>query len=189
MPFQASSLAMVQSTRTRSMSPVSTHGRCEPTACCARIFWVNVIGRRSVLVLGIDGIGGAPPSSPLPPQRGKRVDGLPHSIARQPACFTAPMAHTFVMPACAERERAWGTVTGLSRELLVAAACGLLRPPCQPREQRKEGATLVGIERTEHVLGDVVLQPGELFHLRPALLGQLQQDGAPIVMTVVTRQQ
>src|SRR5215469_12608033 len=44
MPFQASSLAIVQSTFIRSMSPVSTQGRGRLTACCARIFCVNVIG-------------------------------------------------------------------------------------------------------------------------------------------------
>src|SRR5215472_5328964 len=46
MPFHASSLDIVQSTRRRSMSPVSTYGRASPIACWARIFCVNVIGRR-----------------------------------------------------------------------------------------------------------------------------------------------
>src|SRR6185437_5753065 len=44
MPFQASSLAMVQSTRMRSISPVCAHGRGSVTAWCASIFWVSVIG-------------------------------------------------------------------------------------------------------------------------------------------------
>ncbi len=44
MPFQASSLAMVQSTRMRNISPVCAHGRGSLTAWCARIFCVSVIG-------------------------------------------------------------------------------------------------------------------------------------------------
>ena len=47
MPFQASSLAMVQSTRMRSTSPACTYGRVSPTACAAKIFWVKVIGWRA----------------------------------------------------------------------------------------------------------------------------------------------
>src|SRR5579883_1229347 len=49
MPFHASSLAIVQSTRMRSTSPACTHGRGSPSACAARIFWVSVIGRLRVI--------------------------------------------------------------------------------------------------------------------------------------------
>src|SRR4051812_7188458 len=51
MPFQASSLAMVQSTRIWSMSPACTQGRGRPIAWCARIFCVSVIGRRVVVAI------------------------------------------------------------------------------------------------------------------------------------------
>src|SRR6185436_11298377 len=44
MPFQASSLAMVQSTETWRTSPACTHGRGRLRACAARIFCVRVIG-------------------------------------------------------------------------------------------------------------------------------------------------
>src|SRR5439155_919324 len=46
MPFQASSLAMVQSTETWRTSPAWTQGRGRFRACAARIFCVRVIGRR-----------------------------------------------------------------------------------------------------------------------------------------------
>src|SRR5437868_14836652 len=49
MPFQASSLAMVQSTSTWSTSPACTHGRASPWACAARIFCVSVIGREEAM--------------------------------------------------------------------------------------------------------------------------------------------
>src|SRR5882762_411933 len=45
MPFQASSLAMVQSTEICRTSPTWTQGRGRLRACAARIFWVSVIGR------------------------------------------------------------------------------------------------------------------------------------------------
>src|SRR4030081_2250778 len=45
MPFQASSLAMVQSTEICRTSPTWTQGRGRLRACAARIFCVNVIGR------------------------------------------------------------------------------------------------------------------------------------------------
>src|SRR5437870_2550096 len=46
MPFQASSLAMVQSTPICSTSPAWTQGRESPRAWAARTFCVSVIGRR-----------------------------------------------------------------------------------------------------------------------------------------------
>src|SRR6266478_3136224 len=46
MPFQANSLAMVQSTETCRTSPACTHGRGRLRACATRIFWVRVIGWR-----------------------------------------------------------------------------------------------------------------------------------------------
>src|SRR5256885_15974446 len=46
MPFQASSLAMVQSTETWRTSPAWTQGRGRVRACAARVFCVRVIGRR-----------------------------------------------------------------------------------------------------------------------------------------------
>src|SRR5436190_3836483 len=45
MPFQASSLAMVQSTEICRTSPTWTQGRGRLRACAARIFCVSVIGR------------------------------------------------------------------------------------------------------------------------------------------------
>src|SRR5205085_12232581 len=54
MPFQASSLAMVQSTDTWRTSPASTQGRGRLRACAARILWVNVMGRRA----GAETLGG-----------------------------------------------------------------------------------------------------------------------------------
>src|SRR5579875_172761 len=54
MPFQASSLAIVQSTRMRKTSPACTYGRGKLTACCARIFCVSVMG----LTAGDDGEDG-----------------------------------------------------------------------------------------------------------------------------------
>src|SRR5690606_12279598 len=47
-PFQASSEAIVQSTRMRRTSPASTHGRLCPIAWAARIFCVRVMGRRLI---------------------------------------------------------------------------------------------------------------------------------------------
>src|SRR5712671_2831728 len=51
MPFQASSLAMVQSTEICRTSPTWTQGRGRLRACAARIFCVNVIGRADAEVI------------------------------------------------------------------------------------------------------------------------------------------